>query len=70
MNSNSVEDRRTIELDVKWATDHDRATREARYSSDKKLRTNLSITASHHALISERKFDEFRQLNFGTPRHG
>ena len=52
MNSNSVEDRQTIEQDVNRPADHDGATREARYSSDKKLPTNLSITAAHHTLIA------------------
>ena len=42
MKGSSVEDRRTIELDVKCYADHDDAIAKARYSSDKKLPTNLS----------------------------
>ena len=42
MKGSSVEDYRTIGLDVKCHADHDKATPEAGYSTDKKLRTNLS----------------------------
>ena len=42
MKGSSVEDHRTIDLDVKCYADYDKATPEGRYSSDKKLRTNLS----------------------------